>query len=74
MPSWESVRRAKARGEGLRAELLAALEAGPASAVELLPRLKRSDLTLSEVGFQLERLSEEGRASGEVGGSYRLSA
>jgi hypothetical protein len=63
---------ARARGEGLRAELLAKLRTdGPQSAAELDPKLP-SDVSLSEVAFQLDRLAVEGQTVGEVGGVYRL--
>ena len=64
--------RATARGEGIRAELLAKLRTGgPQSAADLYPQTP-SDVSMSEVAFQLARLADEGKASGEVGGVYRL--
>jgi hypothetical protein len=45
-------------------------EDGPQGAAELLPAVP-SEVSLSEVAFQLERLAEERRASGEQGGAYR---
>jgi hypothetical protein len=69
----EAVQRAKARGERLRAELLARLRTGPQSAVGLLPQVETPAVSLPEVSFQLDRLAAEGRAVGERGGSYRLA-
>lgn len=63
--------RARARGEGIRADLLAKLEGGPQSAADLHPQF-RSDVSLSEIAFQLDRLDEERKASGKVGGRYSL--
>ncbi len=69
--AWKS-RQATARGEGIRAELLAKLTTGgPQSAADLYPQTP-TDVSLSEVAFQLARLVEDGKASGEVGGVYRL--
>lgn len=66
--------RARERGEGIRAQLLAKLEAdGPRTAADLLPQIERRDVPLSEVAFQLGRLAEEGRVVGEPGGAYRLA-
>ena len=63
--------RARARGEGIRAELLARLSTGgPQSAVDLQPQLPQ-DVSLSEVAFQLARLTDEGKVNGETGGIYR---
>ncbi len=69
----EMARRATARGEQLRAELLTRLRSGPQPAAALLSQLEVSDVTLSEVAFQLDRLAEEGRTVGEQGGPYRLA-
>lgn len=69
----EMARRATARGERLRAELLTRLRGGPQTAVELLEQIEPADVTLSEVAFQLGRLAEEGRTVGEQGGPYRLA-
>lgn len=66
--------RARERGEGIRAQLLAKLKTGgPQTAADLLPLDEMRDVSLSEVAFQLDRLAEEGRAVGEPGGSYRLA-
>jgi hypothetical protein len=66
--------RARERGEGIRAQLLAKLKAGgPQTAADLLPQIERRDVSMSEVAFQLVRLAEEGRAVGEPGGAYRLA-
>lgn len=72
MPSGEELKRAKARGEGIRDELLAALRGGPATAADLLPQIKTADASLSEVGFQLGRLAEEGRVVGQQDSLYTL--
>jgi DNA-binding Lrp family transcriptional regulator len=62
---------ATARGESIRARLLERLRAdGPQSASELHPQLDR-DVSLSEVAFQLDRLTEERKIDGEAGGIYR---
>lgn len=64
---------ATARGERIRAELLAKLRAGgPQSALDLSAQVHK-DVSLSEVAFQLERLADEGQTVGEVGGLYRLA-
>lgn len=66
----ESRERATARGEHIRAVLLAKLiEDGPATAEELFEYMPR-EISLSEVVFQLERLAEEGGAAGSQGGEY----
>jgi hypothetical protein len=63
--------RARARGEGIRAELLAKLgTGGPQSAADLHPQMD-SDVSLSGVAFQLERLNEEGKTDGKAGDAYR---
>ncbi len=72
MADAEDQARARARGEGIRAELLERLTAGAQNAADLLPQLSTPDVSLSEVAFQLDRLDDEGRAVGEVGGPYRL--
>ena len=65
--------RARARGEIIRAELLAKLRTGgPQAAADLQPQLPR-DVSLSEIAFQLDRLADEGQTVGEVGGVYRLA-
>jgi hypothetical protein len=65
--------RAQARGEALRDELLARLEAsGPQDATELLPQVEIPNVSLSEIAFQLDRLVAEGQAVGEEGKPYRL--
>ena len=70
-PLATSVRFLKGAGEK-RAELLAKLRTGgPQSAADLYPQTP-SDVSMSEVAFQLARLADEGKASGEVGGVYRL--
>lgn len=69
--SGQNRERATERGERLRARLLELLrEGGPQHAAELIPQMDR-DVFLSEVAFQLERLAEEGKATGEQGGVYR---
>jgi hypothetical protein len=65
--------RAKARGESIRAELVAKLRAsGPQSAADLHAQVA-AHVSLSEVAFQLDRLAGEDRAAGEVGGVYSLT-
>lgn len=66
----EKYSQARERGEVLRAQLLVLLELGPQTAVDLLAEIKRPDVSLSEVAFQLERLGEEGRVSGSPDGPY----
>jgi len=70
----ENARRATARGEQLRTELVERLRRQPQTAEELLPQLKTPGLSLSEVVFQLGRLEEEHRAAGDRVGVYRLSS
>lgn len=66
--------RARERGKGIRAQLLAKLKAGgPQTAADLLPQIGKRDVSLSEVAFQLGRLAEEGRLVGEQDGVYRLA-
>ncbi len=66
--------RARERGEGIRARLLANLKAGgPKTAADLLPLIDTPDVSLSEVAFQLDRLADEGRAVGDPGDAYRLA-
>lgn len=72
MADAEAQRQAKARGEALRAELLAMLGAGPQTAAELLPQVATDNVSLSEVAFQLDRLEDEGRTLGAQGEPYRL--
>jgi hypothetical protein len=70
---FEARRRATARGEKIRAALIAALRGrGPASAADLHP-LMPTEISLSEVAFQLDRLREEGLTEGGQGGPYRLA-
>lgn len=67
----ESRERATQRGESIRAVLMAQLvQGGPATAAQLHEFLP-THVSLSEVAFQLDRLSEEGKVSGEQGGVYR---
>jgi len=73
MADAEDQERARERGEGIRAELLERLETGAQNAADLLPQLSTPGVSLSEVAFQLERLDDEGRASGKVGGPYQLA-
>lgn len=62
---------ATTRGKQIRSQLVEALKAdGPQTAVALLPRIQMPDISLSEVAFQLQRLCEEGKASGAVGDTY----
>lgn len=69
----EKQAKAAARGTGIREEIRARLRGeGPQEAADLLPHLP-GDVTLSEVAFQLVRMSEEGDAEGAVGGPYRLA-
>ena len=71
--SEERREQAKARGEALRAEITAMLEnEGPQRAADLLPHLPE-DVSLAEVDFQLERLTEEGETVGEPDGPYSLT-
>ena len=64
---------ATARGERIRAELMERLRTGgPQSATDLDPQTP-SDVSASEVAFQLERLADEGQITGEVGGVYRIA-
>jgi hypothetical protein len=64
---------ARARGERIRDEIAERLrQEGEQDAADLLPHLP-NDVSLSEVAFQLIRMSEEGDAEGEVGGAYRLA-
>lgn len=73
MASAENQNRATARGESIRAELLAKLRTGgPQSAADLHPEF-RPDVSLSEVAFQLDRLADEDTTVGEVGSVYRLT-
>jgi|RhiMetdeSRZDD1v2_1073273.scaffolds.fasta_scaffold1690792_2 hypothetical protein len=61
---------ATARGEQIRAKLLERLRAdGPQSAADLHPQLDRA-VSLSEVAFQLDRLTEERKTDGKAGGAY----
>lgn len=63
---------ARARGVRIRAELVAILkESGPQAATMLYAQIE-GDVSLPEVAFQLERLAEEGQASGEPDGLYEL--
>lgn len=73
MADAEEQRRATARGERIRAELVTHLGDGPAGAADLLPQIETPDVSISEVAFQLVRLAEEGRAVGEQGESFRLA-
>ena len=72
MPSGEELRKAQARGEGIREELMALLRGGPAGAADLLPLIEVPDVSLSEVAFQLDRLAEEGETVGKQGDTYQL--
>jgi hypothetical protein len=63
---------ARTRGERIRAELIEKLIDGPQEAAALYPQID-GDASLEEIVFQLERLSEEGRAVGESEGAYKLS-
>ena len=64
---------AQARGEGIRAEIVARLEdEGARSAADLLAHMPK-DVSLAEVAFQLERLVEEGETVGEAGSLYWLA-
>lgn len=68
---YESRRRAAARGQRIRAVLLAKLrEDGPASAATLA-KFMPPEVSLTEVAFQLGRLAEVGTVAGEPGGEYR---
>lgn len=61
---------AAARGQRIRDDLLQRLRTdGPQAAADLHPEMDR-EVSLSEVAFQLNRLAEEGRIAGEVGGVY----
>jgi predicted transcriptional regulator len=72
MASAEDQARATARGEQVRADLLAKLEDGPQSAADLHPHTA-ADVSLSEVAFQLTRLTDERKTLGTPGGVYRLA-
>jgi hypothetical protein len=73
MASAEDQERATARGAGIRDALTAKLrETGPQSAADLHPHFPR-DVSLSEVAFQLCRLTDERKTVGEPGGVYRLA-
>ena len=61
MNKGEKERRAMARGEQIRGELLRLLETKPQAAIDLRPQLDPSlDVSQPEVVFQLQRLQEEG--------------
>lgn len=47
-------------------------ETGPQSAANLHPHVP-ADVSLSEVAFQLTRLTDEGKTDGEPGGVYSLT-
>lgn len=69
----ERAQQAQARGKGLRAEIKARLGSeGARSAADLLPQMPK-DVSLAEVAFQLERLTDEGQVVGEAGGPYSLA-
>jgi|GEM_PF-3191162 len=71
----ERARRAQlatARGIGLRTEIVSLLQSGgPQTAADLLPQLRTEDLALSEVSFQLDRLTEEQKAARNAEDIYR---
>jgi hypothetical protein len=61
------------RGKAIRSELTETLaKDGPQTASALLPQIETPGISLPEVAFQLQRLAEEGKADGEVGGAYHL--
>lgn len=62
---------AAARGIGLRMEIVSLLQSGPQTAADLLPRLLTEHVSLSEVAFQLDRLTEERKTDGKAGDAYR---
>lgn len=63
---------AAARGIGLRTEIVSLLQSGgPQTAADLLPRLTTEHVSLSEVAFQLDRLTEERKTDGKAGDAYR---
>jgi len=68
----ETQQRARQRGEGIRAELLTLLDAGPQTPADLLPQVGTQAVSLSEVRFQLDRLADEGRTVRGDDGQYRL--
>lgn len=68
---YESLERATARGERIRAALLAKLTTGGPQTAAALADPTDGDVSLSEIAFQLNRLAEEGKAAGEHGGEYR---
>lgn len=69
----ERAQQAQARGEGLRAEIKTRLRSeGARCAADLLPHMPK-DVSLAEVAFQLERLTEEGETVGEADGPYSLA-
>jgi hypothetical protein len=69
----EFARRVTERAEGIRVELLRLLQAGPATAADLLPKVETGRTDLIEVDFQLSRLADEGKAVGSPGAAYRLT-
>lgn len=73
MATPEDQERATARGTRIRAALTASLrETGPQSAADLHPQMP-ADVSLSEVAFQLCRLTDEKQTVGEPGGVYSLT-
>ncbi|HET7444087.1 MAG TPA: hypothetical protein VFJ57_05455 [Solirubrobacterales bacterium] len=62
---------ATTRGEQIRSQLIEMLTTdGPQTAGDLLPRVETPGISLSEIAFQLQRLCEEGKATGAVGDTY----
>jgi hypothetical protein len=60
------------RGIGLRTEIVSLLQSGgPQTAADLLSQLRTERPSLSEVTFQLDRLTEEGKTDGKAGDAYR---
>jgi hypothetical protein len=68
------VDRARARGEAIRAELMAHLTAGgPQDPADLLPSIETPNVSLPEVGFQLDRLVDDGTVGRGRGRRYRAA-
>lgn len=64
---------AAARGKAIRSKLTERLaKGGPQTAGALLPQLETPGISLAEVAFQLQRLAEEDKVDGEIGGAYHL--
>jgi hypothetical protein len=65
--------KATERGERIRAELTERLTTGgEQTGAALLPQVEAASVSLSEIAFQLQRLAEEGKVVGAIGGVYRI--